>query len=121
VPITPAPLNLRIVTGIIFGPVILKARDENDSPIDLTGWKPFAEVRKKPGATIILNLNPTLTNPTDGEITIPKLTDEETYDLKVGDYQWSLILEDPTGDRRGPYLAGGFTISATPTKPLEGI
>jgi hypothetical protein len=120
-PIKPAPLNLTIVTGIIFGPVILRAKDVNNQPIDLTGWRPFAEVRKKPGAPVILDLAPFLSDPINGEITLPKQTDEQTYNLKVGDYQWSLILEDPFGDRRGPYMQGSFTITATPTKPPEGI
>jgi hypothetical protein len=120
-PIRPAPLNLTIVTGIIFGPVILRAKDNNNQPIDLTGWRPFAEVRKKPGSPVILDLGPVLSDATIGEITIPKWTDEQTYNLKLGDFQWSLILEDPFGDRRGPYMQGAFTITATPTKPPEGI
>jgi hypothetical protein len=119
--LNPASLNLRIVTGIIFGPIILRARDVNDAPVDLTGWKVFAEVRKKPGASLVLDLKPSFTNAALGEITIPKMTDEETYDLRFGTFQWSLVLEDPTGDRRGPYIEGAFTIGGTPTKPLEGI
>jgi hypothetical protein len=121
VPIQPAPLNLKIITGIIFGPVILKAKDANNAPVNLTGWKPFAEVRKKPGASVIIDLAPVLSDALNGEITIPKWTDEQTYDLKLGDFQWSLILEDPAGDRRGPYIQGSFIITATPTKPPEGI
>jgi hypothetical protein len=120
-PIRPAPLSLTLVAGLIFGPVILRAKDENDQPIDLTGWKVWAEVRKKPGASVILDLHPYFSDPINGEITIPKLTDEETYDFKVGDYQWDLIMEDPAGDRHGIYITGGFTITASITKPVEGI
>jgi len=118
-PVQPASLPLRIVTGIIFGPIILRAKDVNNAPVDLTGWKPFAEVRKKPGAALVMDLGPTLTDAVNGEITIPKLTDEETFDMKFGEYQWSLVLEDPLGDRRGPYLQGSFIIAGTPTHPPE--
>jgi len=119
-PITPATLPLSIITGIVFGPVILRARDSTNAPVDLTGWKPFAEVRKKPGAALTLDLQPVLTNAVNGEITLPRMSDEETYDMKFGDYQWSLVLEDPAGDRWGPYIQGSFTISGTPTHPPEG-
>jgi hypothetical protein len=119
VAITPANLNLKIITGIIFGPIIIRAKDVNNNPVDLTGWTPFAEVRKKPGTSLVMNLNPSITDAVAGEITIPKLTDEETYNLVFGSYQWSLILQDPSGDRRGPYIQGAFAITGTPTKPPE--
>lgn len=119
--LTPGNLNLKIITGIIFGPVILHAKDENNQPVNLTGWKVFAEVRKKPNASLYMDLHPIFSNAVSGEITIPKMTDEETYDLKPGDYDWDLILEDPVGDRRGPYIAGNFAIVAIITKPPEGI
>jgi hypothetical protein len=121
VPITPANLNLKIVTGIIFGPIIFRAQDETGGPIDLTNWKAFAEVRKKPDASLVLDLDPEITDPPNGEITIPKMTDEQTYDMKSGSYGWDLILEDPGGDRRGPYIAGSFIIADPITKPPEGI
>ena len=118
----PGNLPLKIIPGIIFGPVVMTAKDENDQPIDLTGWKVFAEVRKKPGSSsVIRDLHPFFSNQAAGQITLPKMTDEETYDLKAGDYAWDLILEDPFGDRRGPYIAGPFTIYPNVTKPLQGV
>lgn len=118
-PLKPASLNLKIITGLIFGPVIMRARDVANAPVDLTDWKAFAEVRKKPGSTVVLDLNPTITDPVNGEITIAKMTDEQTYDLKIGDFDWDLILEDPSGDRRGIYISGSFIIAAPITKPPE--
>lgn len=118
-PIRPAPLPLTLVTGLIFGPVILHAKDAANQPVDLTGWKVWAEVRKKPGASVVLDLQPYFSDAAAGDITIPKLTDEQTYNLKVGDYQWDLIMEDPSGDRRGIYITGSFTIAASITKPVE--
>jgi hypothetical protein len=116
----PANLPLKIYIGITFGPVILRAKDAANQPVDLTGWKVFAEVRKKPGAVLYLDLQPVFSNITIGEITIPKMADEQTYDLVAGNYDWDLILEDPTGDRRGPYIQGPFPIVAIVTKPPEG-
>lgn len=113
-------LPLKIYIGIIFGPVILRARDAANQPVDLSGWKVFAWVSKKPGAVLYLDLHPFFSDAATGEITIPKLTDEETYNLIAGDYDWDLILEDPLGDRRGPYIRGPFPIVAIVTKPPEG-
>jgi hypothetical protein len=118
--IVPGSLPLHIVTGIIFGPVKLTPKDANNQGVDLTGWKVFAEARKKPGGTLFMDLQPVFTSFSPAEIMIPKLTDEQTYDLKVGEYSWDLILEDPFGDRRGPYLTGPFTITAIITKPPGG-
>lgn len=120
-PLTPAQLNLDLVTGLIFGPITLKAQDVNNNPVNLTGWEAFAQVRPKPGGTIILDLTPSITDPVNGVITIPKMTDEATYNLKIGNFNWDLILEDPTGDRRGIYIQGSFNITGSITKPLEGI
>lgn len=120
-PITPGSLPLKLITGITFGPVILTAKDQNNNPVDLTGWKVFAEVRKRPGATLYLDLQPSFTNITGGEITIPVMTDEATYNLNPGEYNWDLILEDPLGARRGPYIRGPFEIIAIITKPAEGL
>lgn len=118
--IIPGSLPLKVITGIVFPAVKLTPKDANNLGVDLTGWKVFAEVRKKPGAALFMDLQPVFTSFAPAEITLPKLTDEQTYDLKVGEYSWDLILEDPFGDRRGVYLTGPFIVTATITKPPEG-
>jgi hypothetical protein len=116
----PARYDLQLTPGLIFGPYVLNALDENDDPVDITGWVPFAEVRVRPGASkVILDLNPSITDGPNGEITIPKITDEQTYDLKFVVARWSLILENTSGDRLGPFIQGKFIIKGTPTKPPE--
>ena len=117
---TPAKLNLRLIPGTIFGPLVIYAKDSDSNTVDLTGYNVFAEVRLRAGASkVILNLAPTITDGAAGEITIPKITDEDTYDMKYVHAKWSLFLEEPGGDRIGPFIEGKFIIQGTPTKPVE--
>ncbi len=117
---TPAKLNLRLTPGTIFGPYKLYAKDADNNPVDLTGYNTFAEVRLRPGASkVILDLHPSVTNGPSGEITIPKISDETTFNMKFVSAKWSLILEQPSGDRVGPFIEGKFTIAGTPTHPVE--
>ncbi len=116
----PAKYPLHLTPGTIFGPYKLYAQDTNGDPVDLTGCLPFAEVRPRAGSNkLILNLNPSVTDGPGGEITIPKITDEDTYNLQFVAARWSLIIEFPGGDRVGPYIEDKFIIAGTPTKPPE--
>jgi len=114
---TPAKLDLSIRRGITFGPVQIICRNAAGDLVDLTGWQPFAEVRKKSGAEVILDFEPAITGPpTNGAITIPEVTDEETMALTAGTYAWDFILQTPTGDIVGPYISGKCVISDKITK-----
>lgn len=115
----PARLDLSLTAGIVFGPIKFYAKDENDAAVNLTGWTPFAEARTRAGGRLILDLNPSVTDAAAGEVTVPKMTDEQTFDLRPVKGAWSLVMQHPNGDRLGPYFEGSFTIQATATHPPE--
>lgn len=116
---TPAQRDLEIITGLTFRSFKLYAKDINGVAVPLTDYIPFAEVRKKPGSAVVLDLGFAITDAPNGEITCPGFTDEETFDMPAGTYQWDFILQRPSGERDGVYIAGEFVIRKNITHPPE--
>jgi hypothetical protein len=90
-----------------------------DHIVDLTGYTAEAQVRRNPrGANMILDLNPSVTSPTLGEITIPAISSDDTSALtSYGKFYWDLVLKNSgSSERLGPFVAGSFTISDTITQ-----
>lgn len=123
---TPATLNLTLNPGVTFGPITFTFKDGVGDPIDLTGYQVWAWVksdRNDPSPPPRIDLDPDLTDAANGVVTI-ELTDEETYSIEESpedpgyDY-WDIILEDPTGARYGPFVAGTFTVRKIITQPYE--
>ncbi len=112
---TPATLNLKIYHGITFGPVVITCSDDDEVAVDLTNWLVYAEARID-FRTPMFDLAPTVTDATAGEITLA-LTDEQTAALPVGNFRWDLILENPAGERLGPYIAGTCIVQAINSQP----
>lgn len=112
----PASLNLEVYKGVTFEPVTLTMRDANLNSVDLTNWSVFAEVRRNCSKSLVLDLLPIVSDAANGQITI-SLTDEVTANLSEGVFYWDIILENDSGERLGPYLAGKFTISCIITQP----
>src|SRR5688572_3493488 len=112
----PARYNLSMTKGITFGPIVFYCADEEEVAVDLTGWTAYAEVRSGPGGSVVFDLQPQITDPAAGEITI-EATDEQTAELTPGLFRWDLILENPAGERLGPYLVGSCNISAPISQP----
>lgn len=82
-----------------------------DHPVDLTGYGVDAEVRRTPKGEVYIDLNPSITNASTGEITIPAISKADTALLEfTGDFNWDLVLTN-TGVRFGPYIKGSFTVS----------
>jgi hypothetical protein len=83
-----------------------------DHPVDLTGYTAEAKVRRTVNATdILFDLNPSITDPTTGEITIPSLTTSQTEALQfTGRFMWDFVLV-LAGQRFGPFVTGKFTVS----------
>lgn len=112
----PGTLNLTLWRGTTFGPVEVTCKNGADDVVDLTGWSAFAEVRVAVGKHIVLDLQPAILVGTDGKVTLPGFTDEQTANMPHGDFVWDLVLERPTGERLGPILAGSFTIKSAVTR-----
>jgi len=116
--VTPATLDLTIRRGITFGPLVLTFNGESNADVDLNDWNVYAEARRiSPGqSTDNLDLEPEITSEEGGQVTI-SFTDTETLALPYGTYEWDLVLEQPTGERIGPFLAGKLTIEDIVTQP----
>lgn len=110
--------SLTLTRGITFNSFLIACFQESEftNPTDITGWTPWAEVRTAPDQLLILDLTPFISNPTGGIVTIPAIQDEQTILLPEGKYKWDFTMEDPTGQRFGPYIRGSFTINSKITQ-----
>jgi hypothetical protein len=82
-----------------------------DHPVDLTGFTVEAVVKRNSQADVTLDLNPSITNPSGGEITIPAISSDDTRDFDFeGTFRWDLVLISG-GTRFGPFVKGPFTVS----------
>jgi hypothetical protein len=91
-----------------------------DHPFDLTGYTVQATVRRstKVGAEVIIDLQPSVTTPLIGEITIPSISQIVTDKLAfTGNFIWDLVLVDGVNERHGPFISGPFVISDNVTQP----
>lgn len=114
--IKPASLDLTIYRGTDFS-AIITFQDTNEAAIDITGYDFIAQVRKAPTFSVVaIDLNPTIYNAAAGEVKM-ELTHAQTIQLTASDqYYWDLLVEDPTGLRTGPYVAGRFMIKEPVSK-----
>ena len=90
-----------------------------DNPVDLTGFDVEATVRRteNPESELYIDLNPSITTPATGEITIPAITSATTAALGfTGNFKWDLVLTQG-GQRFGPYIKGPFVVSDNITQP----
>ncbi len=112
--VEPETYNICIHRGVTFKKVF--QFDLNGSPWPLTGYSVSAVVRPSKGsATLTQDLSPSITDAPAGEITI-SLTKTQTEALSAADLFWDLVLENPSGERLGPYMEGEFLILETVTR-----
>lgn len=111
---TPGKLNLTIARGIDFAETLTFA--DNGDPMDLTDYTVFAEARKQPSTTAAFSLGATITDAAGGIIALA-LDSTATDALTPGTYGWDLVLEDGSGTRSGPYLAGTVRVETLHTQP----
>lgn len=107
----PACKNFTLYRGSTFKSKTFRALEEDqETPVDLSGYLAHAKVRVRTSGPVILDLLPTITDGPNGEITTTPVTDENTALLPCGIYIWDLLLEDSLGVVTGPWVAGSFTI-----------
>lgn len=88
-----------------------------NNPVDLTGYDVESVVRRNEKSEVYIDLNPSITTPATGIITIPAMTTTTTNALEfIGDFKWDLVLT-LGGNRFGPYIKGPFTVSDNITQP----
>ncbi len=91
-----------------------------DHPIDISGFTVESVAKRTVNSDVALDLNPSITNGTIGEITIPALSTSETQDIEiVGILNFDVVLVDNGGGRTGPYVKGPLIISDNTTQPAN--
>jgi len=90
-------LNLILVRGCTFEELELQMQDSDGAPIVITNYTVEAQVRQFPGDTLIIDLNPSVTDGANGIVTIPEISDTLTTAYGLGNHRWDLLLESDTG------------------------
>ncbi len=121
--------NITINRSITSDPLLIVFSNESGAQVDLTGWNVYAQVRKKAGKAVVLDLNPTIL-PTGtllgypgevdgpGRVKVGGYTDEQTLAMATASLLWDIVLEDPSGARSGPYVTGNFVVTDIITEPV---
>ncbi len=78
--------------------------------MDITNFTVAAQVRTFPGNTLIIDLDPSVTDGPNGIITIPEIAKTLTGAYELGNQRWDLLLSDPSGDPTVRLLYGEFNI-----------
>lgn len=102
-------LNLILVRGCTFEELELQMQDENGTPVNITNYTVEAQVRQFPGDTLILDLNPSVTDGANGIVTIPEIDKILTTAYGLGNHRWDLLLNSDT-DIELRVLYGEFNI-----------
>jgi hypothetical protein len=113
----PGPLNLPTIwRGCDWLPVILKWKDANGNPFDLTGWTPFAETRSG------ISLNPVVIDVAGG-ITMIQLYKTTTELMKLGVEEWDWVWwqNAPSGTKYPPILSGKIPVMEPTTHDFQMI
>jgi hypothetical protein len=110
--------NLTLIRGITFDSFLVRCYEDDalTIPQDITGWVPWAEVRSAPDLALVVNLNPTISDSVGGIVLIPAIEDEQTIILPEGKFKWDFTMQNPAGQRLGPYVRGSFTINSKITQ-----
>ena len=103
-------LNLILVRGCTFEELELQMQDSVGAEIDITNSTVSAQVRTFPGDTLILNLNPSVTDGPNGIVTLPEISKLITATYQLGNHRWDLLLADPSGNPEVRLLYGEFNI-----------
>lgn len=90
-----------------------------DHPLDLTGYTVQGQVRRTSEAAVTLDLNPSITNASIGEFTIPAISSDDTRDFDfVGAFNWDTVFVNGAGERVDIPIKGPFTVSDNITQPI---
>ena len=102
-------LDLSVARKTSMVPFQAICRDKQGDPVDLTGWTAEAEVRRGAGQSVILDMSPTISDPTNGVIQFVNVNQNVT-DVKAGSYFWDLVLRDAAGNAKGVFITGKFVV-----------
>jgi hypothetical protein len=123
----PLSEDIDIIRGITHAPIVVVFKNSAGDQVNLqTGWAVFAQVRKKPKGPVVFDLAPVIldtafsiygtTGP--GRVKIADFTDEQTLAMSDAKLLWDIVLENPDGQRLGPFVAGKFDVATIITEPV---
>jgi len=92
-------------------------RNDDDTPMDLTGYTVKAQIRasRDTTSTLIADFTVRIDDPTTGDIYL-ELTDTVTAGLTATRAYYDLLLTDPSGIDE-TYVEGAVTVRGSVTKP----
>jgi hypothetical protein len=91
--------NLVINAGSNFNQSFTLEETESNSPINLTDYEVYSQMRKWSGSNNAITFSAMIENPsTSGKINI-SLTSEQTKDIKPGRYVYDVLIIDPFGSK----------------------
>lgn len=107
------PFNITIYRGLTLQTHRVKFSDSDGANISLSGWSAWWEARDKDGV-LKVSLGPTVTQDDDDEWCVEiGMTDEQTAalaDSTLGTWEHDLIVENTSGEKLGPYVAGKLKV-----------
>lgn len=114
---TPARYNITITRGVDYLGMVIQCYSDTacTTPVDLTGWTAYAQARDSVGK-LLRDFAPVVSDPAVGKVMFPPIPAVQTRAMSRGSCQWDLLLQQPSGVRLGPFLAGTLTISDQPTQ-----
>jgi hypothetical protein len=109
----PAKLDLPTIwRGCDWGPVTLKWKNVNGTPINLDAWRPIAY-------SLNINLNAQKSTTEVGTTTI-RLLKSQTLHLKLGVENWDWIWQTENGSYRFPPFLAGKVAVKDPVTSVNG-
>lgn len=123
--IVPVSYNVTIIRGVEHDAFIVVLSDQDGNQIDLTDYLAFAQVRKKPKGSIVLDLMPTIMNPSTslygttgpGRVLLGGYDTAQTLAMTDAALFWDLVVQDPLGERHGPAAQGKWNVVTIITEP----
>lgn len=94
--------------------------DPRNEVTNHSGWTIRSQIRKKVGNVLVANLNVTFPVPTAGTVAIRHDRDF-TRSLPVGDYWWSIVATDPSGEDHVYVEPEPIAVHDHPTDPASAV
>jgi hypothetical protein len=94
-------LNVTFLRNIDFQAVQYQLSDEDDNPIDYSGYTIDADARKDVDSTLAFSMGISWVDASTGTYQITK-TDTETAAMTIGDYIYDVVLVNGSGIRLPP-------------------
>lgn len=111
----PGEYNFTIYKDVQFGPKTFIFKDGEGTVIPLTDLTAKAQARPELDSPDVIDLEPEITDAAGGEVTM-ELPQETVLGFPEGEFYWSMVFENTSGQRIGPFVIGTLTVAPISTK-----